>query len=63
MGLSKLELELKGDLQGVASDLKWSCVELMQISQRLVRAGDDADAQAIERLIHSFHTAEQRLGG
>jgi len=34
MGLNKPEQDLKRDLQGVASDLKWSAVELLRVAER-----------------------------
>ena len=61
MTLNKPEQELKRDLQGVASDLKWSAVELLRIAERLSLAGNDADAQAIMRMITIFHNDEDRL--
>lgn len=39
MGLNKPNQDLKRDLQGIASDLKWSAVELMRIAERLSLAG------------------------
>jgi len=35
MTLGKEEQVLKRDLQGIASDLKWSAVELIRIAERL----------------------------
>lgn len=48
--LNKPEQNLKRDLQGIASDLKWSAVELMRIAERLSLAGNEADAQAVLRM-------------
>ncbi|SDT21682.1 hypothetical protein SAMN04490191_3527 [Pseudomonas lini] len=61
MELNKLEQDLKRDLQGVASDLKWSAVELMRIAERLSQAGNEADAQAVLRMCAVFHADEDRL--
>lgn len=61
MGLNKPEQDLKRDLQGVASDLKWSAVELLRIAERLSQAGNDADAQAVLRMCTVFHSGEDRL--
>lgn len=61
MELNKLEQDLKRDLQGVASDLKWSAVELMRIAERLSLASNESDAQAIMRMITIFHNDEDRL--
>ncbi len=61
MGLNKPEQDLKRDLQGVASDLKWSAVELMRVAERLSQAGNEADAQAVLRMCAVFHADEDRL--
>jgi len=61
MGLNKPEQDLKRDLQGVASDLKWSAVELLRVAERLSLAGNEADAQAVLRMCTVFHADENRL--
>ncbi|WP_454870091.1 hypothetical protein [Pseudomonas lini] len=61
MELSKPRQGLKRDLQGIASDLKWSAVELMRIAERLSSAGNEPDAQAIYRMITIFQSDEVRL--
>ncbi|MGX0890918.1 hypothetical protein AB7M22_002926 [Pseudomonas sp. ADAK2 TE3594] len=61
MTLTKPNQDLKRDLQGVASDLKWSAVELMRIAERASLAGNEPDAQAIMRMITIFHNNEDRL--
>jgi hypothetical protein len=61
MGLNKPEQDLKRDLQGVASDLKWSAVELLRVAERLSLAGNEADAQAVLRMCTVFHADEDRL--
>lgn len=61
MGLNKPEQDLKRDLQGIASDLKWSAVELLRIAERLSLAGNEADAQAVLRMCTVFHADEDRL--
>lgn len=63
MSLTKPNQDLKRDLQGVASDLKWSAVELMRIAERLSLAGNEADAQALLRMCTVFHADEDRLAG
>ena len=63
MSLTKPNQELKRDLQGIASDLKWSAVELMRIAERLSLAGNEADAQAVLRMCNVFHADEDRLAG
>lgn len=42
--LNKPEQDLKRDLQGIASVLRWSAVELMRIAERLGLASNEADA-------------------
>lgn len=61
MDLSKPRQCLKRDLLGIASDLKWSAVELMRIAERLSLAGNEPDAQAIFRMIKIFQSDEVRL--
>ena len=63
MTLTKPNQDLKRDLQGIASDLKWSAVELMRIAERLSLAGNEADAQAVLRMCNVFHADEDRLAG
>jgi hypothetical protein len=59
MPLTKHNQELKRDLQGIASDLKWSAVELMRIAERLGLA----DAQAVLKMCTVLHADEDRLTG
>lgn len=54
---------LRRDLQGIASDLKWSAVELVRIAGRLSAAGNEADAQALLRMIKVFQSDEDKLAG
>jgi hypothetical protein len=61
MTLKKPDQDLKRDLQGIASDLKWSAVELKRIAERLSLAGNEIDAQAIHHLITIFKADEARL--
>ncbi len=56
MELNKPEQDLKRDLQGIASDLKWSAVELARIAERLSQAGNEEDAQAIIRMVAIFRS-------
>lgn len=63
MTLTKPNQDLKRDLQGVASDLKWSAVELLRVAERLSLAGNEADAQALLRMCNVFHADEDRLAG
>jgi len=63
MTLDKPNQDLKRDLQGIASDLKWSAVELMRIAGRLSLARNEADAQAVLRMCTVLHADEDRLAG
>ena len=63
MSLTKPNQDLKRDLQGIASDLKWSVVELLRVAERLSLAGNEADAQAVLRMCNVFHADEDRLVG
>ncbi|MNJ55818.1 hypothetical protein D3C77_513360 [compost metagenome] len=61
MPLTKPNQDLRRDLQGLASDMKWSAVELMRIAERLSLAGSEVDAQAVIRICQVMHTGEDRL--
>lgn len=61
MGLNKPKQDLERDLQGVASDLKWSAVELLRVAERLSLTGNEADAQALLKMCTVFHADEDRL--
>jgi hypothetical protein len=63
MWLNESEQELRRDLQGVASDLRWSAVELLRIAEQLRQAGNEVDAQAATRLCELFQGDEERLAG
>lgn len=63
MPLNKPNQELHRDLQGLASDLKWSAVELMRIAERLSLAGNEHDAQAVIRICQVMQAGEGRLVG
>lgn len=63
MTLTKPSEELRRDLQGLASDLKWSSVELMRIAERLSHAGNEPDAQAVLRICQVMQAGEDRLAG
>ena len=61
MSLTQPNQDLKRDLQGIASDLKWSAVELKRIAERLSQSGHEADAQAVLKMCTVFHAGEDRL--
>ena len=61
MSITNPNQELKRDLQGIASDLKWSAVELLRVAERLSLAGNEADAQAVLRMCKIFQADEDRL--
>ncbi len=63
MWLNEDENELRRDLQSVASDLRWSAVELLRIAEQLRQAGNEVDAQAALRLCELFQGDEGRLAG
>ncbi|AWM91774.1 hypothetical protein DJ564_13555 [Pseudomonas sp. 31-12] len=63
MWLNEDENELRRDLQGLASDLRWSAVELLRIAEQLRLAGNDVDAQAAMKLCNLFQGDEERLAG
>lgn len=63
MPLTQPNQDLKRDLQGIASDLKWSAVELKRIAERLSQSGHEADAQAVLKMCAVFHAGEDRLTG
>jgi hypothetical protein len=61
MWLNKPEQDLRRDLQEVASNLRWSAVELLQIAERLSEAGNKADAQAVLKMCQVFQVGEDQL--
>lgn len=54
MPLTKPSQDLKRYLQGIASDLKWSAVELKRIADGLSQAGNEGDAQPSCGWLRSF---------
>ena len=61
MWLNESEQALRRDLQGLASDLRWSAVELLRVAEQLRRTGNEIDAQAVQRLCDLFQGDEERL--
>ncbi|WP_240335816.1 hypothetical protein [Pseudomonas syringae] len=62
-GLTKPNQELARDLQGLASDFKWSAVALKRIAERLGLAGKEMDAQAVLKMCTVLHAGEDKLAG
>lgn len=62
MNIGSTNEQLRRDLTGIASDLKWSIVELANIAQRLEQSTHKSDAQALLRMIGVFKEGESRLG-
>jgi uncharacterized membrane protein YccC len=63
MRLNESEQELHHDLQELASDLRWSAVELLRIEEQFRQAGNEGDAKAVQRLRERFQGDEERLSG
>lgn len=61
MNIGSTNEQLRRDLSGIASDLKWSIVELANIAQRLEQSTHKSDAQALLRMIGVFKEGETRL--
>lgn len=63
MALKKPNQQLRRDLTGSASDLKWSAVEMMRIAERLSLAGSEPDAWALLKICRVMQAAEDKLSG
>jgi two-component sensor histidine kinase len=61
MRLNEYEHELQRDLQSVASDLRWSAVDLKRIAELLRKTGNEADAQSVLRSCEVLQSDEERL--
>lgn len=61
MLLNKPEHELRSDFQNLASDMRWSAVELKAIAERLRQTGNEVDAQSLLKTCQVLETAEERL--
>jgi tRNA G26 N,N-dimethylase Trm1 len=61
MRLNEYEHELQRDLQSVASDLRWSAVDLKRIAEQLRQSGNEADAQTVLRSCEVLQSDEERL--
>jgi hypothetical protein len=47
MSLNKPNQELRRDLLGIAADLKWTGVDLLQIAETLSLAGHESEAHTV----------------
>lgn len=45
----------------MATDLKWSAVELLSVAERFTQAGNERDAQALRRMIAVSEREENRI--
>lgn len=63
MALNKPDQQLRRDLTGSASDLKWATVELMRIAERLSLAGNEPDAWALLKMSTVLQATEDKLAG
>lgn len=61
MGLNRPTQVLKSDLRAMAADMKWMAVDLVRITERLSASGNEADAQALLRMMLKLGGAEERL--
>jgi hypothetical protein len=63
MTLNKPNQQLRRDLTGSASDLKWATVDLLRIAERLSLAGNESDAQTLLKICVVFQASEDKLAG
>lgn len=63
MALNKPNQQLRRDLTGSASDMKWATVDLLRIAERLSLAGNEPDAQALLKICRVMQAAEDKLAG
>lgn len=63
MSLTKTNQELLRDLKGIASDLKWSAVELMRIAEQLSESGNEHDAMALMGMCLILQASEDKAAG
>lgn len=61
MWLNNAEQELRQNLQDLASDLRWSAVELLAIAKRLGESGNEVDAQMARKIGQLLETGDGRL--
>lgn len=63
MSLTKPNQQLRRDLKEVATLLKWSAVDLMQLAVRLSEVGLEAEAMELAKKMSAFNDAEDKLAG
>ncbi|SEM46920.1 hypothetical protein SAMN04487857_102144 [Pseudomonas sp. ok272] len=61
MPLNKPEQHLRADLKDIASELRWSAVEMKSIAERLKQSGNPVDAESLLRMCEVFERTEARL--
>jgi ADP-dependent phosphofructokinase/glucokinase len=61
MSLNKPNQELRRDLLGIAADLKWTGVDLLQIAETLSLAGHESEAQSVLRMSTVLLNDEEKL--
>lgn len=61
MPLNKPNQQLRRDLTGSASDLKWATVDLLRIAERLSLAGNESDAQTLLKMCVVLQASEDKL--
>ncbi len=61
MTLTKPDQDLKRNLQGIPSDLKWSAVELLRVAERLTWPAMRQHARPVLRMCKIFQADEDRL--
>lgn len=61
MWLNSAEQDLRQNLQDLASDLRWSAVELLTIATRLRESGNEVDAQMALKIGQLLETGDSRL--
>jgi len=61
MWLNKAEQDLRRELQDLASDLRWSAVELLTIAERLRVAGNEVDAEMAQKMCQVLQTGDTKL--
>ncbi|MDB5981997.1 MAG: hypothetical protein JWQ69_3012 [Pseudomonas sp.] len=61
MWLNTAEQDLRQNLQDLASDMRWSAVELLAIAKRLGESGNEVDAQMALKICQLLETGDGRL--